>query len=80
MPMELKADDSFVALKIEELWHNLFRMHSYVEAALNVQGDERPPLLQRADLLLKTCHARVEAILVDTRRLEPLPSTLQQPH
>ena len=56
--------------QVEELWHNLFRMHSYVEAAFNIQGDERPPLLKRADLLLNTSFARIKEILPDIRRLE----------
>lgn len=58
--------------QMEELWHNLFRMHSYVEAALNPQGEERPPLLQRADTLLTASFARVKTVLPENaiRRLE----------
>ncbi len=54
-----------VLAQMEELWHNLYRMHSYVEAAFNVQDGERPPLLQRADLLLKASYARVKHVMPD---------------
>ena len=52
--------------QIEELWHNLFRMHGYVEAALNYQGGEVPQLLQRANVLLKASRARVDSVLSNT--------------
>lgn len=58
---------------IEELWHNLFRMHSYIEVEMGAIGDERPGVLKNADKLLAASHARVVSVLPDTRRLEDLP-------
>jgi len=58
---------------IEQPWHNLYRMHGYLEAALGVIGEERPGLLRNADRLLAASHGRVVHVLNDTRRPEPLP-------
>ena len=55
---------------IEELWHNLFRMHGYLEVALGVNGDYRQGLLQNADKLLSTSYGRVIDVLTDTQYLE----------
>lgn len=47
-----------------ELWHNMFRMHGYVEAALNDRlGGDRPALLRRADALLKMSFERMKTLL-----------------
>jgi len=59
---------------IEELWHNLYRMHGYLEAQIGVVGGGRPGLLKNAGLLLAASHGRVIGILKDIRRLEPLPA------
>lgn len=69
------TDLTDVMRQLQELYHNLFRMHSYVEAAFNVQeGQERPELLKRADLLLTTSQARVKLVLPEDHwgRLEPV--------
>ncbi len=52
--------------QVMELWHNMFRMHSYVTD---------PALKKRADLILRASHARVLAVLPPDflRCLEPLP-------
>lgn len=56
--------------QIEEIWHNMYRMHGYVEAAFNIQGEERPQILKHADVLLQATYQRVISVLSDTRRLE----------
>jgi uncharacterized protein YqgQ len=63
--------EEFVSQQIQELWHNLFRIHSYLEIELlkNLDG-ERPVILQRADMLLKASYARAESVLADSRLLE----------
>lgn len=58
---------------IEELWHNLFRMHGYIEAQNATIGEDRPGILKNADRLLATSYGRVTSVLGDLRRLEPLP-------
>jgi hypothetical protein len=60
----------FIVQQIEELWHNIYRMHGYIEVEKGVVGDERPGVLKNADALLKSSFARVESLLTDTRLLE----------
>lgn len=57
--------NEFVASQIEELWHNLYRMHSYVEAELSKLNGERPGVLRNADSLLQASYARVSSLLND---------------
>lgn len=60
----------FLVQQIEELWHNMHRMHGYIEVEMGVVGDERPGVLRNADALLRSSFARVESLLTDTRFLE----------
>ncbi len=67
--------DERIAEQLTELWHNLYRLHGYVEAAYNPQmGEERPVLLQRADMVLRASRARLESLLTDDklRLCEPI--------
>lgn len=54
---------------IEELWHNLYRMHSYVKAGGNTA------LIARADAVLRSSLARIELLIPKPRSgvREPLP-------
>ena len=57
-----------LAATVQELWHNLFRMHGYVEVALLACPD--PGLKDRADAVLKASYDRVKAALPGIRHLE----------
>jgi hypothetical protein len=65
----------FVVSQIEELWHNIYRMHGYLEVELAGLGSERPGVLQNADSLLRASYARVSSVLNDDhlRHLEKPP-------
>ncbi len=57
--------------QIEELYHNVYRMHSYVEAvALTGSGGARHPIRDRADMILKASYARAVQAGGDPRMLE----------
>lgn len=52
-----------------DLYHNIFRMHGYVEQlAMHGLDGERPTMLKTADLLLQTSYARVVDAIPDHRR------------
>lgn len=61
--------------QLMELWHDIYRMHSYVESVLHYQGGPLPGILQRADQVLKGSRARVDALLPKEYYgwLEPVP-------
>lgn len=54
--------------QLMDLYHNIWRMHSYLEQALPEQKGERPRMLQNADRLLQTSYARVVDAIPDHRR------------
>lgn len=62
--------------QLEELWHNLFRMHGYVEAALG-NPTKRDGLLARADEVLKMSYARLLEAGADKRYMEKLPPHME---
>jgi hypothetical protein len=62
-PKTLNA--GFIVQQIEELWHNIYRMHGYLEVELGKLNGERPGVLQNADGLLRACYARVASVLND---------------
>jgi hypothetical protein len=58
---------------IEELFHNLYRTHGYLEVLLGRPDGQRLGLLRNADLLLAASRARAAAALPNDRYLESLP-------
>jgi len=55
---------------IEELYHNLFRMHGYVESLKLTIDGQRTGVLKNADSLLLTSYARCVEGLPASFRLE----------
>ena len=50
--------------QLMELWHNIYRMHGYVEMALGGQLDGvRPDMLKQADQVLRASFERVKSTL-----------------
>lgn len=54
--------------QLMDLYHNIFRMHSYLEQMIPDPKGERPGLLANADKLLQTSYARVVDAVPDHRR------------
>lgn len=53
----LRRGQAFTVQQIEEIWHNLFRMHGYA----------RDDCKERADAILRASWARLETLLFEDR-------------